>query len=244
MEYYTNGYHRFEGFGSNFQGIIFDILWAENNGYNYSFTPILNFDHNYENEIDFNDKLNSFMNMSIAFPANSFEKKINPTVQTYFFVENNIDFLFSTESCKKIKSAFFADKVSLFDTSHTHVAIHIRRPNVRDNRIEGTNTPDSYYLRLINILREDYKTKNIMFHIYSQGDHEHFKDFINKHKAAIEANSKDPTSIANSINILLDDDNILAKYKSFAKKAFLSFYNFEDQFDPIFCKINSLFKNK
>jgi len=71
-----------------------------------------------------------------------------------------------------------------------------------------------------------------------------FKDFINKHKAAIEANSKDPTSIANSINILLDDDNILAKYKSFAKKAFLSFYNFEDQFDPIFCKINSLFKNK
>jgi glycosyltransferase involved in cell wall biosynthesis len=71
-----------------------------------------------------------------------------------------------------------------------------------------------------------------------------FKNFINKHKAAIETNSKDPTSIANSINILLDDDNILAKYKFFAKKAFLSFYNFEDQFDPIFIKINNLFKKK
>jgi glycosyltransferase involved in cell wall biosynthesis len=71
-----------------------------------------------------------------------------------------------------------------------------------------------------------------------------FINFITKHKAGIEADPKDSISIANSINILLDNDNVLKEYKLYAKEAFLSFYNFEDQFDPIFYKINSLFKNK
>ena len=177
MEYYTNG-QRTDGFGAIFQNIIFDILWIENHGYNYSFSPIASFDHNYENEIDFTEKLNSFMNMDFAFPENSFDKKILPFAHSYTFVQSNIDSMFSSESSKKIKAAFFADKSRPFDLLHTHVAVHVRRPNLRDDRIEGANTPDSYYLRIINRLREDYKEKNIIFHIYSQGDTENFKSFL------------------------------------------------------------------
>jgi len=71
-----------------------------------------------------------------------------------------------------------------------------------------------------------------------------FKNFIDKHKAAIEADPKNPKSIANSINILLDNNDLLKEYKFYAKEAFLNFYNFEYQFDPIFKKINNLLKNK
>ena len=68
-----------------------------------------------------------------------------------------------------------------------------------------------------------------------------FKNFIDKHKAAIEADPKNPKSIANSINVLLDNNDLLKEYKFYAKEAFLNFYNFEYQFDPIFKKINNCF---
>jgi hypothetical protein len=176
-EWFTNS-QRTDGFGAIFQNIIFDILWAHHQGYNYSFSKITSFDHNYENEINFTETLNSFMNMGLAFPDNSFDKKTIPFTHSYAFVENNIDSMFSSEIYKKIKMAFFADKSRPFDLSNTHVAVHVRRPNLRDNRIQGSNTPNSYYICIIKRLREDYKAKNIIFHIYSQGDSENFKDFL------------------------------------------------------------------
>ena len=43
-------------------------------------------------------------------------------------------------------------------------------------------------------------------------------------------------------NVLLDNNDLLKEYKFYAKEAFLNFYNFEYQFDPIFKKINNLLK--
>ena len=57
--------------------------------------------------------------------------------------------------------------------------MHIRRHNSRDTRIAGTDTPDSYYLNLINTIREKYIDKPLKFHIYSQGNENNFNMYKN-----------------------------------------------------------------
>jgi hypothetical protein len=56
-----------------------------------------------------------------------------------------------------------------------NIAMHVRRPNPDDNRREGTDTPDSFYVNTINVLRNSiYKDRPVNIHIYSQGNEESF----------------------------------------------------------------------
>ena len=94
--------------------------------------------------------------------------------------EENIDVACSSEDLSLIKSYFWQNKErNIFKNDKINVVVHVRRPNQRDNRIQGTNTPDSYYLNIIKIIREKYKDKNWLFHIYSQGKLEDFKVYEN-----------------------------------------------------------------
>ena len=55
--------------------------------------------------------------------------------------------------------------------------MHVRRPNLHDNRIEGADTPDQLFLSVIDQLRLTYKDQNPLFHLHSQGTIENFKQY-------------------------------------------------------------------
>jgi hypothetical protein len=63
---------------------------------------------------------------------------------------------------------FYADKKTPYDTAFYNVAVHVRRHNKEDNRIDGTNTPDEYYLNVMKYIRASNTEKPLRFHIYSQ----------------------------------------------------------------------------
>jgi len=80
----------------------------------------------------------------------------------------------------EFKDIFYKYKeLNYFKNNKINVAVHIRRPNKHDNRIQGTDTPDDYYLTIIKKIKEKYFDKKLIFHIYSQCDLENFKIYEN-----------------------------------------------------------------
>lgn len=178
-QYYTSR-PRNDGFGAQFQNIIFDILYtyANSNSNTYVFPGIDSFEHNYSNEPGYTNRLIRYMNLKHHFSGGGGVGGLHLhgtihryTTDVYSHVEDNISKLITSEPMKLIKSLFYADKSTPFDTRYHNVAVHVRRPNPHDCRIDGTNITDSYYLNVINYIRKNHDSdgKPLRFHIYSQG---------------------------------------------------------------------------
>jgi len=170
---------RIDGFGAQFQNIIFDILYTYTNTTSttntYVFPNITNFAHNYNNDPSFNQTLIDYMNLTPYFciPSNiKYAADIsycNPAV-TYRYCETNLTTLLNSSTFKHIQHIFFENKTTPFNTAFYNVAVHVRRHNQHDDRISGTNTSDEYYLTIIRFIRrQNNHTKPLKFHIYSQG---------------------------------------------------------------------------
>jgi hypothetical protein len=110
-------------------------------------------------------------------PTCSLEVHINNRGNLYREIEVNIDLYHSGKGFQDYQQLFFSNKTNPYDSERFHVAIHIRRLNSCDIGTWGTSTPDSYHLKVINTIREDFKEKNPVFHIYSQGEQEVFEAF-------------------------------------------------------------------
>ena len=103
-------------------------------------------------------------------------------VRQYF--ERNIDECCESEYMDFIKKCFWQNKKpSNFDNDKLNISVHIRRENVHDKGAAGqrVTTANSYYLNIMNNLREKYKDSNkeLLFHIYSQGDITQFQELVN-----------------------------------------------------------------
>lgn len=172
--------HGTDGFGSQFRAIIACVFYAELYHMKYAYTPFAIMEHNYDNDQDFLAKKEWLINFIGNFDINKETNAIIPQEPAFFFFhQNNVIQLEKSIALKKIKEIFRAnkDKNNYFDSNRFNIAIHVRRPNPHDNRIDGTDTPDSVFLTIINKLRGDYFSKNPLFHVYSQGDRENFKAF-------------------------------------------------------------------
>jgi hypothetical protein len=182
MIYYTN-YHRDDGFGAQFQNIIWDILYSENNGYKFVYRGIKELNcHNYNNETDYLQKIEKYININKHYASiNNISENdmVFSHIRKYLYneIETAMDYYHNSDSFKKLQQIFFSDKKNPFDLDHIHVAVHIRRVNVYDKDDCRELTPLEYYLNVMNTVRRDYKDtgKPILFHIYSQGDREHFR---------------------------------------------------------------------
>jgi hypothetical protein len=180
-----------DGFGSQFQSIVFYILYAHFNNLDYVHKKIKNMEHNYNNESDFIERVNHCMNIQGNYDdyddydyiknINAYSINTSSREHIYRVVEDNLDLYTSNnEAIDKIKKCFWQNKdKDVYKNNKFNVAVHIRRPNIHDDRIEGTNTKDSYYLNAINSIREKYKNKDVCFHIYSQGIIENFDCYKN-----------------------------------------------------------------
>jgi hypothetical protein len=88
---------------------------------------------------------------------------------------------FNSELFLDFKNFFLKDKKNRFKGDCINVAIHIRRLGHferENNRFRpGTHdTPNSHYLNKMNLIRNKYPNKNLLFHIYSQGNETDFQE--------------------------------------------------------------------
>lgn len=161
----TNPPHRADGFGAQFLLVINSVLYAELNYMEYVYTPFTAMEHNYYNDPNFIAKKEWLINFIGNFEINTRNNVMSVSNVEFFFLEENLIKLVNSFSLKKIKKFFRANKNinNYFNSENLNIAIHIRRPNPHDNRVDGTDTPDDVFLTVINKLRNIYFDKNHCF---------------------------------------------------------------------------------
>jgi hypothetical protein len=177
-----------DGFGSQYQHIICVLLISRHNGWQYLYNPIKKMDHNYNNEELFIQKIEHAMNIKPFFEICNEERIQHEQIYVFdtnakFIVDDDIIKYATKESLEWIKNMFWNNKIKdnkiIFNNEDViNVAVHIRRPNPHDNRTQGSDTPDNYYLNVLNIIRKKNENTKIQFHIYSQGEASLFEKYI------------------------------------------------------------------
>ena len=177
---------RNDGFGAQFQTIIFTILFAEFNNMEYVHRDISEMAHNYNNDPEFIYKINNFMNIHGNYPNMSSLDSYNdviyvPREEIYRHVEDNIDkYAGNNQVINKIKQCFWKNKDrNVYKNNKFNIAVHIRRENQCDDGDVCRVRPDIHFLNTMNNLRQFYKGKDVLFHIYSQGNIDSFDIYKN-----------------------------------------------------------------
>lgn len=169
-----------DGFGAQYQRIIETYLFCKLHNLNFLYTPFTNISHNYNNNNNFTINMEHITNLKNNIPNSQDKqvKKIDYGGTVMKFINNNIDLCYKSQHLEFIKKCFWENKdKNVFKNNKLNIAVHVRRPNSQDNRKEGTDTPDKYYLNIINIIRNKYQNREILFHIYSQGENKNFEIF-------------------------------------------------------------------
>jgi tetratricopeptide (TPR) repeat protein len=160
---------RSDGFGAQFQTIIYSVIYAELNHKKFVYTPFQAMEHNYDNDPEYLNKKESLINFKSNFEIDPAVKQDIVREDFIRFFEQNLDACSRSESLKKIKRIFRMNK-TVAKHQGINVAIHVRRPNPHDNRSAGTDTPDSMYLNIISTLKATLgKHAPLSIHLYSQG---------------------------------------------------------------------------
>lgn len=167
---------RTDGFGGQYQMMIATATYAELHNMKFLYTPFRGMEHNYYGDPDFLKKKEWLINFIGNFDLND-GSATRPCINFIQFFEQNTTACLQTKVFKKIKRIFRENKTvpTPFMNLNLNIAVHVRRHNPHDSRIEGTDTPDSYYLHIIDRLRQIYKDQMPLFHIYSQGNPINFK---------------------------------------------------------------------
>lgn len=178
-QYAITNPNRSDGFGAQFQTIIYSVIAAELQGIDFVYTPFHTMEHNYDNDPDFISKKEWLINFIGNFEINKGDAVRVNMLDIIKFFEANLTRCVESQSLKRIKRIFREnkDKSNYFDNNYLNIVIHIRRSNIHDNRIEGSDVQDDIFLHIIEMLRIAYASKNPLFHIHSQGHSDNFKKF-------------------------------------------------------------------
>ena len=171
-----------DGFGSQYQHIICCLLLCYRNGFHFAYNSLKIIEHNYDNDPEFLEKMEQLMNIRPHFISKDDPSLIDAGVTTCdmtakYVVDKAVDEYATDAALGQIKTMFWAnkDRTTVFTNGKTNVAVHIRRPNSHDNRLQGADTPDDFFLNAIRRVREEHPDKDLLFHIYSQGTIENFE---------------------------------------------------------------------
>jgi hypothetical protein len=171
---------RKDGFGAQYQGIITTILICHEHKLNYIYSPLQQVEHNYDNDLNYINKLEILMNLkdNLKTESESLRMIFGHLSNTF---ESNIDRYCSSNAMKFIKDCFWKNKErDHFKNNKTNIAVQIRRENSHDNGCAGdrANTPNEYYKKIMDKIRDEHSDKLIQFHIYSQGHSDKFQDLV------------------------------------------------------------------
>jgi len=178
-KYYTSIKSK-DGFGSQYQKIIQTYIYCKLHSLNFAYTPLEFIEHNYDNDQNYINKIEELINLKSKLQNidnSMIVEELDFGSIVMKFTEANIDLCNENNHMQFIKDCFWENKErNHFKNNKMNIAVHIRRPNSHDTRIEGANIPNSYYLNIMNEIREKYKDPPLQFHIYSQGVIENFKE--------------------------------------------------------------------
>lgn len=183
----------------------------------FLYTPFKEMEHNYECSTDFIEKKENLINFINNFEINKdleIQSRINDGDYIRFF-ESNLDECTNSWSLIKIKEIFRSNKKreNYFDYEHLHIAIHIRRLNSHDNRDSGRSVSDDDYKNIIESLRKIYPAPQ--FHIFSQGNIDHFKITYNSEDVVLHINE----SIEDTFTAMVLADVLVTSISSFSYTA-------------------------
>ena len=233
---YVSTQPRLDGFGAQFQNIIFDILFT------HAMTPHvqyvfpsnvtrMKFEHNYENDPTFSDRLIRLMNLNTHYNFKTTTATVTATVtaqksvifyngvKNYAFCETNLTRLLETTGFKSMQQLFFEGKRTPHDAEFYNVAVHVRKYSASDMRIHRRmNEPTSYYVNIMRFITAGYKgTKPIRFHIYSQGNVAEFAEFAAfANNAKVEVVMHLDESVEDTFNGLVFADALVTSASSFS----------------------------
>lgn len=166
---------RTDGFGAQYQAILITYLYCKMNDLKYVYSPLCSVEHNYDGDTGFIDKLENLMNIKNNMENSDSTSHVLHNASIYPCFEQNIDSY--CEHLQFIKDCFWKNKEKdFYKNDKINIAVHIRRPNKHDSRIDGADTPNSHYLNIMDSIRNKYN--NVLFHIYSQGNISDFEDFV------------------------------------------------------------------
>jgi hypothetical protein len=172
---------RTDGFGAQYQSIITSYIYCNENNLNYLYRPFYSVEHNYENDTMYSNKLEELINVKDNIPnKNEIVCQQIMGHKSIQLFEDNMDEYCNSESMQFIKNCFWKNKDrNHFKNDKLNIAVQIRRENIHDKGQSGerSTTPNEYYLRIMNEIREKNKEQDkiVQFHIYSQGDLINFK---------------------------------------------------------------------
>jgi len=177
-----------DGFGSQFQTLLYAIIFTLNDKKEFVYTPLKHVEHNYDNDPYFNEKLENLINIRPHFKTmEDFNEEQQQKVELYDGIQlknkmdANMKEFMTPEALNRIRNIFWGNKErDYFKNGKINVAIHIRRPNEYDETILEENkkqfgyfqryNTNEYFLRIIHTLRNRYCGNEIQFHIYSQNN--------------------------------------------------------------------------
>jgi hypothetical protein len=178
----TNDF-RDDAFGAQYQSILWSILYAEENGHTFCYSPIRHINTQEKDQKKYIEDCETLMNIQNKYP-NVFTKytKSNEIVYALrapiFFteIEKNLDKYHESATFQKLQSYYFENKSNPFDEEHIHVAIHIRKALPFDNG-DAAYRSDTYYINNILLVQKLFQNppKPLLFHIYSTGNLEDFE---------------------------------------------------------------------
>jgi hypothetical protein len=178
---------RDDGFGAQYQSIIWSIIFAEVKGHTFYYSDIKWMNSDIDDTKKFIEDAVTVMNIKKHYPdVYSVYKLPEHTVYAlkaplfYKEIEEDIELYHNSASFERIKSYFYQGKQSPFDKEHLHIAVHLRRPAKFDDQLEPCRTrDDEYYIQIMKAIVYNYRSseKPLLFHIYSIGDESQFESF-------------------------------------------------------------------
>lgn len=191
---------RGDGFGAQYQSIIWSILFTEVKGHTFFYSDIENMNNGLHTDKQFIEDAVKFMNIKDNYPpvrdvAHFQDRTVYALKWPYFYkeIENDMERFHSSPSFNKIKYLFFQNKKSPFDNDHIHVAVHIRKIVQYDKVFDNNRVvDDSYFIRCMEKIQRDSVNlpKPLLFHIYSVGPDEDFEQFK---RFPVQLHNKDDT---------------------------------------------------
>lgn len=234
-KYITQPIHN-DGFGAQYQKIIYTILYAEKNGAEYVYSkPDFVSTYGEENQ----EHLENIMNLSKKYKTAEEVGKENITnIESKIImdtVDENINYYFTNSSeLQKIIDSFKENKdLNVFGNTNKmfNIVIHIRRPNKLTQHlgeellhlefnelpsISGRFTHDNYFMFIIDNIRKTNRNKQIKFHIISEGEIEKFAKY-NQEDIEIHLNE----SIEKTFTRMVMADCLVTSASSFSYMAAL-----------------------
>lgn len=172
-------FKRDDGFGAQFQTIIFSIIYADLTGQEFQYSPFEQIAHNYDEDPQFIEKKENLIGVRDIFKIND-GYSLPTSGAIYQIVESNLYRLGDCKGFQRLKNYFRFKNNNIFnslsdDSSNYNISIHFRNVNSQDIGDYGY-TDLKVFLNKINEIRSNYIDlgKVPKFHFYSQGKEDQF----------------------------------------------------------------------